>query len=105
MTDDKSIFQSFRDWVDTDVIVRFQGCEFGIADQDVENVAWLKLNTKGTISGIKLWSTGHYYCEILTLDKEEPDMAVREELPINPNYSDVFRRFLDRILEIDSSLA
>lgn len=101
MTKDISLFQSFKDWVENDVRKKFPKCECGVADQNIENVAWLKLDTKGTISGIKLWSTGDYYSEILTFDKEEPDMALSGKLPMDPDFSVAFSHFFDRVLEID----
>lgn len=105
MTDSLSLFQSFTNWIETDIRQKFPNCEFGIADQEIENVAWLKLDTKGTISGIKLWSTGDYYCEILTFDKEEPDMALSDKLSIDPDFSVAFSRFLDRVVEVDQTLS
>ena len=105
MTEALSLFQSFKNWVDSDVRKEFPSCEFGVADQEVDNVAWLKLDTKRTISGIKLWRTGDYYCEILTFDKEEPDMALSDKLSTAPDFSAAFSRFLDRVVEIDQTLS
>jgi len=101
MIDRNELYQSFKNWVEIEVRPKFQDCEFGISDQQIENIAWLKLNTKGTISGIKLWSTGDYYCEILTLEQDDPDMALSGKLPQEPNYSATFFQFLKRISEID----
>lgn len=96
------MFVTFQKWIQNEVSQKFPNAECGIADQNVENIAWLKLNTKGTISGIKIWDTGDYYCEILTLDKEEPDMAVFKKMGSDLNFSDEFSIFLERILAIDA---
>ncbi|GAB5445461.1 immunity protein TriTu family protein [Gymnodinialimonas sp.] len=103
MTENTKLFESFKDWVETDVRGVFSNYEFGVSNPEMENTAWLKLDTKGTISGIKIWSTGDYYCEILTFDKEEPDMALSDKLPQDLNFSAAFSRFLNRVVEIDQA--
>lgn len=105
MTENIELFVEFQKWIQGEISREFPDIEFGVADQSVENVAWLNLNTKETISGIKIWSTGDYYCEILTLDKKEPEMAVFEKLEKDQDFSAAFSAFLNRIRIIDDRIS
>lgn len=102
MTESSDLLEKFHQWALEVVAQQFAGFESGIANQSVENTAWIKLNTRRTVSGIKMWDTGDYYCEILTLDKDEPDMAVFEKMHLGRNFSDEFSIFLGRIKELDA---
>ena len=55
MTAAPDIHERFHKWAKQQVTVDFPDVEFGIANQHIENVAWLQIDSKRAIAGVKLW--------------------------------------------------
>ena len=69
--------------------------------QNIENIAWLRINSQHTISGLKLWDNGRFYCEILSMDQEEPVLAELRDISTDETFSDAFQIFFDKISAIE----
>ena len=97
------LLEAFASWAHADVLPAFPGAKVGIADQDIENIAWLHIETQQTICGIKLWDTGDYYLEVLTLTYEDPALAEFGELPEQVGFSEAFKPLFEKISEIEGA--
>ena len=95
------ILHSFLRWSGEHLSRQLDGVEAGIADQSIENVAWARIRSRNTISGIKLRDTGDYYVEILPLDDVESDLAKFGSLGSDCDFSGAFSDFIEEVKRSD----
>ncbi len=98
----EGLLNNFLIWAKIYVSPNFKKSEFGLADQSIENVAWAKIVTVNTVSGIKIWDTGDFYLEILALDQEVPELAEFGSVQEPFDFSSSFSQFFKRIRDTDS---
>lgn len=97
------ILSEFLVWAKETLPHSNEKVSFGIADQKIENIAWARIETDHTVSGIKIWDTSDFYLEILRLDQEEPVLARFGMIHSGQSFSDAFMDFFICIEKIEAS--
>jgi len=97
------IFTEFIDWSKTLNSDFFSKIDAGIADQDIENIAWLNIDTKRALSNITLWDTGDYLITIDSITQENPVFTRRGTLGDPYNFQTVFHEFFETIASLEGS--
>lgn len=105
MTAVPKILTLFAQWANAKEIPTAFNVNVGIEDQEMEDVAWLRFDTPNTVSSIKIWSSGYYYIEILTIQHEDPLLAEFGECGPQLDFSVEFARLFDRIAAYESSIS
>ena len=91
------LLKDFLDWVANEAHPRFPEATFGATDPQMENVAWLRLDTEYCVADIKLWDTGDFYLEIQTIDSDEPSLAELGSLEAKTDFQDSFAAYFGEI--------
>lgn len=93
----KNLLSRFSDWATAEIDPRFPTAKSGVSDPDMENTAWINFDLPRCIAAIKLWDTGDFYLEILTLESEEPVVAEFGKIGESQSFSEAFSDFLIKV--------
>jgi len=96
-----SIFNEFKKWCGNLESEYFEKLDFGIADQDIENISWLNIDTKHTISNITLWDTGDYFLTINTIFQDTPVFSRRGAVSEASEFQNSFEDFFKEIESLE----
>jgi len=104
MTAIPEILTMFAKWAKSYDFPTATDADVGIADQEMEDVAWFHFQTPNTFPAIKLWSSGHYYIEILTLQLEAPLLAEFGDCNSQWDFSAEFERLFEAVAAYEKSI-